>query len=135
MPKPIHIVGEGPGTVALCGVGIPDSYLMLTADEQPVPGKKFWNYFLFRPNNPITVERICPKCQALRGNSAERKEAEIVINGVKLTHAQSMSVRAAVSSMLMDLAEPELVRALGMIGPLYKAKLGEVMTMIIKGTI
>lgn len=57
------------------------------------------------------------------------READIVINGVTLTHAQSMAVRVAVTSFLVDL--PDRLVDLGPIGPLYQARLGEVQDIIV----
>lgn len=62
------------------------------------------------------------------------READIVINGVTLTHAQSMSVRVAVTGMLIELADPEHMDNLGQIGPLYRARLVEVQDLIIDAT-
>lgn len=67
-------------------------------------------------------------------------EADIVINGVRLDMSQSMAVRVAVSSFLMELASDERhddldgqtrMEALGEIGPLYRARLSEVQDIII----
>lgn len=62
------------------------------------------------------------------------KEADIVINGVPLTFAQSMALRVAVSNMLMELADPESEYAedLGSIGPLCQARLSEVQDIIVR---
>lgn len=57
------------------------------------------------------------------------KEADIVINGIALSHAQSMAVRVAVTDFLMCL--PERLVDLGPIGPLYQARLGEVQDLIV----
>lgn len=59
------------------------------------------------------------------------READIVINGVRLTFAQSMAVRVAVTSFLVDLDEPERMADLGDVGPLYRARLGEVQDIIV----
>jgi hypothetical protein len=64
---------------------------------------------------------------ALRANDLE---PEIVIAGVLLTEAQSMAVRVAVGSMLLDLAAPEYMRDLGEIGPLYQSRLYEVQLLM-----
>jgi hypothetical protein len=37
---------------------------------------------------------------------SEPKEAEIIINGHKLTFGQSMTVRVAIANMLMEFADP-----------------------------
>gem|GEM_PF-6471042 len=58
-------------------------------------------------------------------------EANIRINDVELSFAQSMSVRVAVASMLMDLADPEYMKALGKVGPLYQSRLSEVQRFLL----
>jgi hypothetical protein len=62
----------------------------------------------------------------------QRKEATIVINGVTLNDAQSMSVRVAVTNFLWDLHDPEHRKALGKIGDSYQARLHEVEQIIVK---
>lgn len=66
-------------------------------------------------------------------------EADIVINGVRLDHAQSMAVRVAVTDFLHDLANTEChaelegqtrMEALGCIGPLYQKRMSEVQDLI-----
>lgn len=59
------------------------------------------------------------------------READIVINSVRLTFAQSMALRVAVTSFLVDLDDPERMADLGEIGPLYQARLGEVQDIIV----
>jgi len=54
------------------------------------------------------------------------REPEIVVNGVRLTEAQALAVRVAVTSFRMGLTDPEHMAALGPIGPLYDARLAEV---------
>lgn len=61
------------------------------------------------------------------------KEATITVGDTRLNEAQSMAIRVAVSSMLMELAEPEHMQSLGEIGPLYQAHLSEVQEVILKG--
>lgn len=51
------------------------------------------------------------------------REPEIVVNGVRLTEAQAMAVRVAVTSFRMD---RDHLAGLGPIGPLYDARLAEV---------
>lgn len=58
------------------------------------------------------------------------KEAEIVINGVYLTFAQSMTIRVAVAHMLTDLSDPEYMKDMGEIGELYRKRLREIQDMI-----
>lgn len=62
----------------------------------------------------------------------ETEEADIVINGVTLTYAQSMSVRVAVTDFRYDLADLEHRKQLGKIGDLYNDRLKEVEKLIIK---
>jgi hypothetical protein len=87
-----------------------------------------------------TMGRNYTKLPPATESSPTHREADIVINGVRLTFAQSMSVRVAVSSFLMELAsderDPDLggqtrMEALGPIGPLYQARLSEVQDIII----
>lgn len=65
-------------------------------------------------------------------DTMEPKEAEITINGVKLSFAQSCTVRVAISSWLSSLNDPngEELEALGEIGVLYQKRLREIQTMI-----
>lgn len=64
------------------------------------------------------------------------KEASIVVNGIALDYAQSLTLRAAVSSYLMELQDPdalgtdELGRA---ITAGYKARLEEISKLISRG--
>lgn len=57
-------------------------------------------------------------------------EAYIVINGVPLNEAQSSTVRVAVASWLMELAEPKEMELLGPIGPIYQKRLVEIQKLI-----
>ncbi|MDP3727574.1 MAG: hypothetical protein Q8R35_02960 [bacterium] len=59
------------------------------------------------------------------------KEARIVVGGVQLNSAQSMAVRVAVSSMLLELTDQEHRRELGEIAEGYEARLGEVQALIL----
>ncbi len=59
------------------------------------------------------------------------REAKITIGSVELNNAQSMAVRVAVSSMLMELQDQEHRKALGDIAELYEARLQEVQTIIL----
>jgi hypothetical protein len=47
-------------------------------------------------------------------------EPTITINGVSLNAAQANTVRCAIADFLMQLADPEFMRLLGPIGPLYR---------------
>jgi hypothetical protein len=62
-----------------------------------------------------------------------KKEADITINGYNLTSGQSMAVRVAISSMLMDLSEPEYMKEMGEIGLNYQERLSEVQSIIVQG--
>ena len=59
------------------------------------------------------------------------KEADIVINGKKLDFGQSATVRVAVSSMLLDLSDPEYMKDMGGIGPIYQKRLREIEKIIL----
>ncbi len=50
-------------------------------------------------------------------------EADIVINGRRLTFAESMAVRVAVSSFLMFVSEPGTRKRLGGVAAGYEAQL------------
>ena len=58
------------------------------------------------------------------------READIKINGVTLSMAQSMAVRVAIGAFMIDLDDDELAQGMGELGPLYKARLFEVITLI-----
>lgn len=58
-------------------------------------------------------------------------EADITINGKPLNFAQSMVVRVAVSSFLMELDDPDYRKGLGPVADGYEARLQEVQAMII----
>jgi len=60
------------------------------------------------------------------------KEAKISIDGTELTEAQSMAVRMAVGSQLMDLANDEHRRELGDIAAPNQGRLSEVQTIILR---
>jgi len=64
---------------------------------------------------------------------ASIREAKIVIEEVELSLGQSMTVRVAIGSMIMQLNDPEYRRALGPIGDGYLARLLEIQTLIFKG--
>ncbi len=59
------------------------------------------------------------------------KEAIITVGARVLSPAQSASVRVAVSSMLMELQDPEHRQALGEIAGAYEARLREVELLLI----
>lgn len=58
-------------------------------------------------------------------------EADVIINGTPLTHAQAMSLRVAVTNMLVELAEPEFMQSLGPVGESYRARLFEVQSLML----
>ena len=58
------------------------------------------------------------------------KEAKIVIGNVELNESQSMAVRVAIASTLLDLANNEYRHDLGEIAELYQARLVEVQRLI-----
>jgi len=60
-------------------------------------------------------------------------EADVTINGVTLTFAQSATLRVAISSMLTELSNSEHMTALGAIGPLYQKRLREIEHLIVFG--
>jgi len=62
----------------------------------------------------------------------EPQEADITISGIQLNTAQSMTVRVAVTSMLMRMDDDESRAELGEIGDLYRARLVEVQGLIAK---
>ncbi len=67
-------------------------------------------------------------------NFTPRPEADVVINGVRLTHGQSMTLRVAVSSFIMNLSEdPYMVKNLGEIRLGYIARGREVEKLMIEG--
>lgn len=59
-------------------------------------------------------------------------EATITIDGHKLTEGQSMSVRVAITAFLMELKnDKQFADSLGLIGVAYRARLTEVMHIIL----
>lgn len=60
------------------------------------------------------------------------REATIVVNGTTLTEAQSMTLRVALGSFLIDLGDPEYMAALGPIGALYQGVAYEVQALILR---
>jgi hypothetical protein len=63
----------------------------------------------------------------------DHREADIIINGVRLTNAQSITVRVAVTDFQEQLADEEHFRLLGPIGPAYRARVSEILRLIIAG--
>jgi hypothetical protein len=59
-------------------------------------------------------------------------EADITINGTKLTFAQAMTVRVALSSFAMQLTDPTWQRDLGTIATGYRAQLDALHSLIFK---
>lgn len=60
------------------------------------------------------------------------KEANVCINGHTLTLAQSMTLRVAIGSFLIDVNNPEFASELGPIGEGYRRCLGEISLMLHK---
>lgn len=60
-------------------------------------------------------------------------EAKITIEGHELTMGQSMAIRVAVTSFLLQLQDPRFRRDLGSIAWGYQQRLDEVITMINEG--
>ena len=58
------------------------------------------------------------------------REARITISGVELNYAQSMAVRVAVGSMMLQLQDPQHREDLGPIAAAYEARLSEVQSFI-----
>jgi hypothetical protein len=56
-------------------------------------------------------------------------EATITIDGKTLTVGQSMAVRVAITSFLMD---KDMIKELGPIGPAYERRLTEVLNIIME---
>lgn len=66
------------------------------------------------------------------GGKVSVDEADITINGVHLSRAQSMSVRVAIGQMLLSVREPEFAADLGPVAALYEERLAEVERIIIR---
>ena len=60
----------------------------------------------------------------------EYMEPKITIKGRELNSAQVTALRVAVQSMLTSLDDPKHMENLGSIGPLYQARLSEVLELI-----
>lgn len=54
------------------------------------------------------------------------EEPAITVNGIPLSPAQAMTLRVALFNFLMELDDPERMANLGGIGPLYRARAGEI---------
>lgn len=59
-------------------------------------------------------------------------EATIVINGQRLDSAQSATLRVAVTSFRMEVADPKTAHLLGPIAGAYKARLDEIIGIIMR---
>jgi hypothetical protein len=59
------------------------------------------------------------------------REPPIQINGRPLTEAQAMAVRVAVTNFYMETFDPEIRDSLGPIAFGYRARLGEVLEIIL----
>jgi hypothetical protein len=63
-----------------------------------------------------------------------RPEADVTINGIKLTHGQSMTLRVALSSFLMNMIEdPYTIKHLGSVRQGYIARGREVEQLMVGG--
>lgn len=58
------------------------------------------------------------------------QEADIVVNGNRLTHAQSMTLRVALSAFVMD---DDALKELGPIGQGYADRGNEVLSFMLRG--
>lgn len=61
----------------------------------------------------------------------EPRESRIEINGRRLTEAQAMAVRVAITGFHMETAEPKSRKDLGPIADAYHARLGEVLGVML----
>lgn len=59
-------------------------------------------------------------------------ESTVVVDGKRLTPAQVATLRVAVTNFLLELEDPAYVRALGAVGPHYKARAGEVVRLLVQ---
>lgn len=59
-------------------------------------------------------------------------EPSITINGRQLTDAQASTMRVAIANFLVELSDPKFMLALGEIGPLYRARAGEVQALMVQ---
>lgn len=59
-------------------------------------------------------------------------EAQITVNGQPLTNAQAMTLRVALTHFHAELGDDERREALGEIGPLYRDRAWEVLTLILR---
>lgn len=59
-------------------------------------------------------------------------EAQITINGIPLTDAQSCTIRVTIANFLMQLADPEFCEDLGEIADGYRARASEVQSLIFR---
>lgn len=64
----------------------------------------------------------------------EPHEPNIVIDGVALTNAQSMSVRVAITLFHMQCSEEEYRTEMGSIADGYRARLAEVIKIMLAGS-
>ena len=59
-------------------------------------------------------------------------EADIVVEGVRLSFGQSMALRVAASDFLMQMDDPETAEALGQqLAQGYRDRLGEILKLMI----
>lgn len=60
-------------------------------------------------------------------------EAEVIINGVQLTFAESLTLRVAVTSFLMQVSTPETTALLGPVSAGYRTNLMSIEDKIREG--
>lgn len=73
---------------------------------------------------------LCEACDKKKVD-VNKREPHVEVEGAVLTQGQAMAVRVAVSSFLSELAEPEHMKEMGEIGPLYQARLREVESLMV----
>ncbi len=64
--------------------------------------------------------------------SGDLGEPHITVNGQMLSIGQTMAVRVAITTFLLDLQDEEFMQDLGDIGPLYRARLIEVSKLMMR---
>jgi hypothetical protein len=76
------------------------------------------------------IEKLYKELTTGPGAFAEPKEADIIINGQRLTFAQSMTLRVAIGSFLIELSDKKYMERLGETGVLYQARASEIQQLI-----
>lgn len=59
-------------------------------------------------------------------------ESTVTVDGERLTPAQVATMRVALTNLLLELEDPDYVRALGAVGPRYKERVREVVRMLVR---